>query len=273
MEKVLASKIQLGIYIEEAQNEKSTKYNLPFIVELNKDIDVDKFVNSLKKVIESRKILSSKLSFDEKDNNLYLTYDGKNIEPKIIKTTKIDIEKVVRKFNLLTDNLARFEIYKTDNGTFFFQDVHHIICDGTTINEIFNDIEKAYDGKVVENEKCDFFKFLGSVKDADEKKQKEEYEYYDNILADIDTDNLVLRDKYEETESENIISKNFDLKLDEFLNSSKDKKISKTSFFLTAFTFLLCKYNATKSIISNTIYHGRDNDTTDTYGMFIKTNK
>ena len=271
MEKVLASKIQLGIYIEEAQNEKSTKYNLPFIVELNKDIDVDKFVTSLKKVIESRKILSSKLSFDEKDNNLYLTYDGKNIEPKVIKTGKIDIEKVVRKFNLLTDNLARFEIYKTDNGIYYFQDVHHIICDGTTINEIFNDIEKAYDGKVVENEKCDFFKFLSSIKEADEKKQKEEYEYYDNILSDIDTDNLVLRDKYEETESENIISKNFELKLDEFLNSSKDKKISKTSFFLTAFTFLLCKYNATKSIISNTIYHGRDNDTMDTYGMFIKT--
>ena len=42
MEKVLASKIQLGIYVEEAENEKSTKYNLPFLVKLSKDIDVEK---------------------------------------------------------------------------------------------------------------------------------------------------------------------------------------------------------------------------------------
>ena len=38
MEKALASKIQLGIYIEEVQSEKSTKYNLPFLVKLSDDI-------------------------------------------------------------------------------------------------------------------------------------------------------------------------------------------------------------------------------------------
>ena len=92
MEKALASKIQLGIYIEEVQSEKSTKYNLPFLVKLSDDIDVDKLSKALKTVIENRKILSSRLSFDDQDNNLYLTYDGKNVEPKIIRINAIDEE-------------------------------------------------------------------------------------------------------------------------------------------------------------------------------------
>ena len=271
MEKVLASKIQLGIYIEEIQNEKSTKYNLPFLVKLNNDIDLDKFILAIKKVIENRKLLSSKLKFDDTDNNLYLFYDGKNVEPKVIRTSIIDDNKIVRKFDLLNDNLSRFEIYITNDATYYFQDVHHIICDGTTINKIFDDIEKAYKGSVIENEKCDFFKYLGTKKDTNEEKLKEEYKYYDELFSDIETDNLILRDKYDDNLSSGIISKDFELKLDDFLLSNKDIKITKTSFFLTAFTFLLCKYNATKSTITNMIYHGRNEEVRDTYGMFIKT--
>ena len=271
MDKVLASKIQLGIYIEEVQNEKSTKYNLPFLVKLNNDIDVDKLLAAVKTVIEKRKILSSRLSFDEKDNNLCLTYDGKNVEPKIIKTIKIEEEKLVRKFDLLNDYLSRFEIYETGNGTYFFQDIHHIICDGTTINEVFADIEKAYDGEKIDSESCDFFKYLDSIKTTDEKKKEEEFKYYDEMLSDIETDNLVLRDKYEDTPSSGIVKKDFDFNLNEFLNKHKDTKITKTSFFLSAFTFLLCKYNGTKNTMSNMVYHGRNETVKDTYGMFIET--
>ena len=271
MEKVLASKIQLGIYIEEVESEKSTKYNLPFLVKLNKDIDESVFIEALKKVIENRKILSARLVFDDKDKNLYLTYDGKDVEPKIINTHSIDEEHLVRKFDLLNDNLSRFEIYKTDAGTYYFQDVHHIICDGTTINEIFNDIEKVYNGKNIDNEKLDFFKYLNEIKETDIKKQEEEYKFYDTMLGDIETDNLVLRDRYDDTPSAGIISKNFEIDLEEFLKNHSSTKITKTSFFLSAFTFLLCKYNATKSIISNMVYHGRTEEVRDTYGMFIET--
>ncbi|MBR1454205.1 MAG: AMP-binding protein, partial [Lachnospiraceae bacterium] len=68
-----------------------------------------------------------------------------------------------------------------------------------------------------------------------------------------------------------IVSKNFEVKLDDFLSAHKDIRISRTSFFLSAFTFLLCKYNATKSIISNMVHNGRSDDVKNTYGMFIKT--
>ena len=271
MEKVLASKIQLGIYVEEVQNEKSTKYNLPFLVKLSSDINVDKLILAVKTVISKRKVLSSRLSFDDKDNHLYLTYDGKDVEPKLIRVNKIDEEKLVRKFDLLKENLSRFEIYETGLGTYFFQDIHHIICDGTTINEIFTDIEKAYDGKNLDDEKCDFFKYLDANKEVDANKQEAEYEFYDKILGDVETDNLLLRDKYDENPSSGIIEKNFSLNLDEFLNKNSATKITKTSFFLSAFNFLLCKYNATKSIVSNMIHHGREEAVRDTYGMFIKT--
>ena len=271
MEKVLTSKIQLGIYIEEVQSEKSTKYNLPFLIKLNDQINIDHLIVALKKVIAERTILSSKLTFDEKDNNLYLVYDGKNIEPQIIKVETINKDKLVRKFDLLTDNLARFEIYETNNGNYLFHDVHHIICDGATINALYNDIEKAYKKEAVENENCDFFKYLKSKASIDKKLQEEEYKFYDKMLLDVETDNLILRDKYDNEPSSGIVSKNFEVKLDDFLSAHKDIRISRTSFFLSAFTFLLCKYNATKSTISNMVHNGRSDDVKNTYGMFIKT--
>ncbi len=271
MEKVLVSKIQLGIYNEEIQNKKSTKFNLPFLVKLNKDIDVDKFISALKTVIGKRKILSSKLLFDEKGNNLYLTYDGKNVEPKIIRTNKVDEEKLVRKFDLLGGDLSRFVIFETANGKYYFQDIHYIICDGTTVNEIFNDIEKAYNGKSIDDEKCDFFKYLSSKKEVDKKKYDEQIKYYDEMLSDIETDNLILRDKYEDEPNSGIVVKNFDIELEDFLNKNKDTKITKPSFFLNAFAFLLCKYNGTKSTITNMVHHGRDEEVRNTYGMFVET--
>lgn len=269
MKKEQVSKIQYGIYLEDIKNEKSTLYNLPFLVKLCKNIDIEKFVSALNELIKKRPILSAKLEFNENDGNLYIYSDENDLVQ--IKRTKANEsyiqneEKLVRKFDFTKEHLSRFEIYETSDGYYYFQDVHHIICDGTTINNIFRDIESAYNGKAIEDEKFDFFSYLAKVKNVDEKKREEDFKFYDNVLNDIDTDNLPLRDMYEEKESESWLSKDFDL------NIPNDKKYSNTSIFLTAFTFLLCKFNGTKSTISNMIYRGRDEETNDTLGMFIET--
>ena len=270
MEKALASKYQLDIYFDDVQNEKSTKYNLPFLVKLQNATDVNKLLDSIKKVVCSRNVLSSKLYYDEKEKKLYLTYDEKMVEPKIIKTNKIDINKIVRKFNLSSDRLARFEIYVTNDGVFYFQDVHSIICDEVTVNRIFKDIEGQYNGGKLDKEKCDFFKYLNSIKKEEAKAKDDEFKFFDNLLSDVETDNLILRDKHDEKESEDIKAKEFELKLEDFLSSYKDFKVSKDAFFFTAFNFLLCKYNATKNIVTNMILNCRSEETKETYGMFEK---
>ena len=269
MKKEQVSKIQYGVYVEEVKYEKSTMYNLPFLVKLNDGIDVEKFVLAVNELIKKRPILSSKLEFNNDDGQLYIYSDDKDlVKVKRIKANAKDLcdeEKLVRKFDVTKEHLSRFEIYETNDGNYYFQDIHHIICDGTTINNIFRDIELAYNGKTIEDEKVDFFKYLEKEKVVDEKKRAEDFKFYDSILNDIDTDNLPLRDVYEDKDSQSWLTKDFDFSI------PKDRNYSNTAIFLTAFTFVLCKFNATKSIIANMVYRGRDEETQDTLGMFVET--
>ena len=267
LKKSKISKIQYGIYVESISDEKSTLYNLPLLTEITK-LDLDKFINSVNNVIKKHDILNSKIEADESNGNIQISLLDKPLTLDIINITNDKFSKLnlVRPFNLHGGALARFEIYKTEDKVYYFQDIHHIICDGMTLDLISADIENEYYNNKEDNETNTFFDYLNKINvDIPEDKKKEEYDYYDNYISDIDPDNLPLRDTYSDKPSQKWITKKFTL------NNDKPKEISNTSFFLSAYAFLLCRFNAIKSIIVNHVYEGRDEDIKNTYGMFIKT--
>lgn len=267
-ERLKLSKIQYGIYVESIADEKATLYNLPLLTDIT-GLNLEKFKSAVKKVIDNHKILSARITADEKDGNIYIEEHEEKVSLKEIKTTNERFEKLnlVRSFNLHGGHLARFEIYKTEDKVFYFQDIHHIICDGITLNLISKDIEDEYSNGKENNEKIDFYEYLRKLNaDGDQKKIEEELKFYDEYLSDVDPDNLPLRNVYLEKPKEVWINRDFDL--DE---SKISRDYSITSFFATAYGLLFCKYNAVKSIVVNNIYSGRGEDTEDTYGMFIRT--
>ena len=267
LKKSKISKIQYGIYVESISDEKSTLYNLPLLTEITK-LDLDKFINSVNNVIKNHDILNSKIEADESNGNIQISLLDKPLYVDIINTNNDKFSKLnlVRPFNLHGGALARFEIYKTEDKVYYFQDIHHIICDGMTLDLISADIENEYYNNKEDKETNTFFDYLNKINvDIPEDKKKEEFDYYDNYISDIDPDNLPLRDTYSDKPSQKWITKKF------VLNKEKPKEISNTSFFLSAYAFLLCRFNAIKSIIVNHVYEGRDEDIKNTYGMFIKT--
>ena len=69
--------------------------------------------------------------------------------------------------------------------------------------------------------------------------------FYDVLLDGIETDNLPFRDLEENEEGENWLEKDFSL--DENLGD----EISEKAYFITAFSYLLCKFNMLKNIVFN----------------------
>ena len=55
-------------------------------------------------------------------------------------------------FLLLRDQLFRIRIIKTDENVYLFIDFHHIIFDGTSLNVLFSELNKAYRGESIERE-------------------------------------------------------------------------------------------------------------------------
>ena len=272
MKKIKLTKIQYGIYDEDLKNDTSTVYNLPLLYKLDSKVDVEKFKDTIRKIIDKYEVLSAKIDEDT-TGEISLCIADKKVELKCFKKPSNifvrDKNSLVRKFNLKKDILSRFEIYETDDGTWFFMDIHHIIIDGFSLNYLVEEIENIYFGKEGNIEKVSFFDYIG--KNDTKNPTKEDEDFYDNLLKDVETDNLPLKDKYDEEEREKFIYK--DIKVREhFFDELKEKKgIRKTTFFTGAFSYLICKYIGTKEVVINTIHHGRNDDTLNTIGMFVRT--
>ena len=150
MKKIKLTKIQYGIYDEDLKNDTSTVYNLPLLYKLDSKVDVEKFKDTIRKIIDKYEVLSAKIDEDT-TGEISLCIADKKVELKCFKKPSNifvrDKNSLVRKFNLKKDILSRFEIYETDDGTWFFMDIHHIIIDGFSLNYLVEEIENIYFGK------------------------------------------------------------------------------------------------------------------------------
>ena len=92
-----------------------------------------------------------------------------SLESEIIECGEITdseiIKNDVRVFKLNDSQLFRFKIYKTSSETVLFSDFHHIITDGVSQINIFDDIGKAYEGKELSQELIDGYVYSLIEKD------------------------------------------------------------------------------------------------------------
>lgn len=84
------------------------------------------------------------------------------------------------------------------------------------------------------------------------KLSNESIKFYDALLDGIETDNLPFRDLEENEEGENWLENDFSL------DKNLGDEISERAYFITAFSYLLCKFNMLKNIVFNN-YDVNDN--------------
>ena len=69
----------------------------------------------------------------------------------------LDKDKLVTPFKLIDGRLFNVALYQTRDGNYFFIDIHHSICDGTSLVILIEDINRAYGGAVLEPESYSSF--------------------------------------------------------------------------------------------------------------------
>ena len=273
MFKIKMTNLQCGILLEDLNSENSTVYNLPLLYKLKQDIDIEKFKNVINKIITKYPILSTKVL--EENGEFYLVATETQNQIKELNLTKKEFEEkkanLVKKFDCKNEVLSRFYIIKVDNEYYYFQDIHHTIVDGYSLDIIVEDILNIYNGKEENTEKMDFATYASNLMAIDENKKNEELKFYDSYLSDVETDNLPLRDVYSDEPKEGFLTKICPVdikKLDDFKTTNN---ITYTTFFLTLYAFLICKYNNVKNIVINTVHNGRVDDTKNSMGYFVRT--
>lgn len=156
----VASASQTRMYLTNQMNEESTAYNVPNVLDIDGEIDVEHFKNSLYSLIKRHEALRT--GFQIVDGVvMQKIYPFEEIKEKIeIKEFTLEdtdeakeemLEHFVRPFDLGRPPLIRLGIGKTGNKKYsMFFDLHHIICDGTSVEIMTADLSKIYNGVPLE---------------------------------------------------------------------------------------------------------------------------
>lgn len=270
------SKTQLGIYMECINNPESTLYNLPFLGTLGSDIDIERLKNAIEKMIKARLGLSTILYTNDNGEVMqkiadeYVTVDVFRMSDEEFEEVR---KNIVRPFDLNGGKLCRFELYITPSGSYIFEDIHHIVYDGSSSKLLADDIRKAYDGEELQIES---YTGIDAAVDEEMLRGTEKYskakEFYAKLLDGCEVDCLPVRDVFEDTPKQGWLTYEFNVDYEKLKALRHKIKISTTAYFTSVMGFLIAKYNYKDDSVIATVYNGRaDVKKQNMVSMLVKT--
>ncbi|MCK4258418.1 MAG: non-ribosomal peptide synthase/polyketide synthase [Halanaerobiales bacterium] len=148
-----ASSIQKRIYILEQFGENDTSYNMPSVFNIKGSINYKSLVKACQRLVERYPILRTYFEF--KDGAvIQKNVDKLDFEVELLKKMSEDnlnevITTFIRPFDLGQAPLFRVGLIEKelDNDYILILDIHHIISDGTSMEIIFDELMKLYEGK------------------------------------------------------------------------------------------------------------------------------
>ncbi|MBR3643055.1 MAG: AMP-binding protein, partial [Parasporobacterium sp.] len=181
-------------------------------------------------------------------------------------------EALVHPFDLFGNGLFRLSLIHAEK-TCLFADFHHILCDGTSVNLLMEDVSNAYEGKALEPEGLSGFAVAA---EEDKRLHSEFYQhakkFYEGLLSGADTDCLPPATIHETEERTGELSYRSPFPTEAFESFCKEHQISMSALFNAAFGYTLGKYINRDDVTYCTIYNGRsDTRMLRTVSMLVKT--
>ena len=149
------SKPQLGVYIECAEHKSEPFYNLPYIYVLDRSLDGERLLGAIETAFKAHPTLFTRIEMsDEGEPVQTLDMDNEQWSLGIEDITDIEEEKarLVVPFDIEGGRLFHVRLMRNQEHYYLFLDYHHIIVDGTSMQIMLQDIDKAYRGEPIATE-------------------------------------------------------------------------------------------------------------------------
>ena len=269
MEKYYLSQSEQGILFECLN--PTTKYNLPSLLPLGENLDVEKLRKCIRQFFDKHPGLFMIIRKDE-EGGFYKEYQKEEIEIPFKEVKEIDKKALVKEFQLFDSHLYRFEILKVQKEFYLFFDFHHIIADGNSMKLFIDSLQDLYSDKQIIEEKQTAFEYGNYEKEllkSEEFKQAEAY--FKDKYSGLDAESTIVEDIKDEVVSHNTIKRELKITSQSVREFVKREGIKTSTYFIGAFLFLLSKVNMDKEAIIATIHNGRSEELKNTFGMFVRT--
>ena len=261
-------------------SEENTVYNMPGAILIDGILDINKIQESLNKIVQRHEILRTEF-----------VLNGTEIEQKVIENVDIkvptfynkseEIEEIIEKFSkpfkLENEFLIRVEVHFIDNQkTLILVDSHHIIMDGTGLNNLIIEFNRIYNGdnlKKLPIQYRDYSVWEDNFLKSNKINEIESYWInkfkgcdFEQINLPYDYKTVANRSYYGDRVSNIIDEKEFK-RIERY---AKKNGVSPYVFFLSAFFILLYKYTGQKDInLGSPIANRNINETKRMIGMFV----
>ena len=273
---------QLGIYLANMQEPQSLEYNNPASMFFPDSLGVsaERLASAVKETAALYPFM--KVCVQVIDGvPCVVPVKDMEIRVDIESTDETDADTLckgfVKPFDFEHGPLFRFKIFITPEGLYFFNDVHHLITDGTSTSVFTNNLAKIYMGESPDREEVNGFMLSTYEQKLKQSKHFEECkEFYDKMLAGVETDSNIIPDQIDDppevTGAHITFSLNDYMSASKIAESCKKLKITENTLFLGAFAYALAKQGGLEQSLFCTVENGRHiPELKNTYGMLVHT--
>ena len=269
------SKTQYGLYVECVSHTGEPCYNLPYLYVLDGSLDAERLRLAIETAVKAHPTLFTRIELNAEGEPMQTIDDTETFTLTLEKVNDMAALKptLVVPFNIYGDRLFHIRLMRCQHNLYLLIDYHHIIVDGTSMQLILNDIDKAYHGMTLEPEEMT----LAEVAVNEEAERKttifgEAKDWYAKNFDCADVFTQLMPDLEKEEHAEASVVRTLSIDIPQVDLFCKENGIFKSTFFTTAYSFLLAKYNNEQESLFTTVYNGRQNKKlTHTVGMFVKT--
>ncbi len=270
------SKVQYGIYAECIAHQGEICYNLPYLFVLDGSLDEEKLKNAIKTVVAAHPTLFTHIGVNEQGDPIQTLDESESFTLTVEhEPTDIEAEKArfIKPFDLTKDRLFRIRLLKDAEHFYLLLDIHHIICDGVSMEVILADIDAAYNGKTLEPEAMTMQEL--ALAEADMRQTpvfEESKQWFAQNFDCGDTFTQLIPDLEGTERAEGLLVRPLSIDQEKVEAFCKANNIYKNTLFTAAYAYLLAKFNNEQEALFTTVYNGRTEPKFQhSVGMTVKT--
>ncbi|KAJ3019312.1 hypothetical protein HKX48_002208 [Thoreauomyces humboldtii] len=153
---VPASASQKRMWMAQEISGGDTDYNVPMLLRVDRVLDSHRLYEAV--TLTSRRHAILRTTFCHMDDLMQIVSPKQSVPFKVLSVETQDAvvdvckEESTRPFDLRVGPLATFTLFQCSGTTatsYLFVNLHHIICDDTSVTILFREIMEAYDGRIV----------------------------------------------------------------------------------------------------------------------------
>ncbi len=150
------TKTQMGIYLEAMTGGSSSTYSSPFMIRTDPSVTAEELIRAIRAVIAAHPSMKYVIREGaDRTPRMFMTPDAE-VEIPVVEGTSQDRADFMRRFipvvPMMNELLFHFAVYRTPDCCYLACKTHLIFLDGTSINLITDELNRALKGEALKGE-------------------------------------------------------------------------------------------------------------------------